>query len=342
MPASSSTESASAGLQRRRQLSVEEYAAGVRARDRTVLGRALTLVESNHPQHQRQAQDLLLRLLPDTGGAHRVGISGVPGVGKSTFIEALGCHLAERGHRIAVLAVDPSSSVSGGSILGDKTRMAELSRHPSAFIRPSPSSGSLGGVARKTRESILICEAAGFDVVLVETVGVGQSETLVAEMVDCFLVLMLAGAGDELQGIKRGILELADLLAINKADGDNATRAEQARREYAAALHYMRPTSAGWQPRVVTVSSLEGRGLEELWQLVEEHRQALEASGELTTKRRHQQLGWMWTMVRDELLQRLRSHPEVAAELPRLEQQVLSGELTPTLAATRVLELFAS
>ncbi len=326
----------------RRRLTVGAYVDGVLRGDRTVLGQALTLVESNRPEHQEQAQEMLLRLLPHTGNALRLGISGVPGVGKSTFIEALGTKLTSDRQRVAVLAVDPSSSVSGGSILGDKTRMSHLARDPMAFIRPSPSSGSLGGVARKTRESLLVCEAAGFEIVLVETVGVGQSETVVADMVDCYLVLMLAGAGDELQGIKRGILELADLVAINKADGDNASRAERARREYASALHFMRPPVAEWQPKVVAVSSVEGTGLDELWQLVLEHRRVLEACGELQARRRRQLIGWMWSMVQDELMARLRRHPDLAHRLPQLEAEVLDGSLTPTLAARRILEIFSS
>lgn len=324
----------------RRALSVEEYAEGVLAGDRTVLGRAITLIESHRAEHRATAQELLLHLLPHTGGAHRVGISGVPGVGKSTFIDSLGSRLLEAGHRVAVLAVDPSSLVSGGSILGDKTRMERLAADVRAFIRPSPTSGSLGGVGRKTRETMLLCEAAGFDVVLVETVGVGQSETVVAEMVDCFLVLMLAGAGDELQGIKRGILELADVVAVTKADGANLKPAERARAELEAALHLMRSTSQHWRPRVVTLSAVEERGVAELWRLVEEHRQALDAVGELEQLRRRQQLRWMWATVEDELLTRLRHHPQVAAELPRLEAAVTAGEQTPTLAAERLLELF--
>ncbi|NMO13625.1 methylmalonyl Co-A mutase-associated GTPase MeaB [Pyxidicoccus fallax] len=318
-------------------LSADAYVEGVRAGDRTVLARAITLVESEHPRHAALAQEVLTRLLPHTGNSRRVGISGVPGVGKSTFIDALGMHLVGAGKRVAVLAIDPSSSVSGGSILGDKTRMARLSRADNAYIRPSPSSGTLGGVARKTRETLLLCEAAGFDVVLVETVGVGQSETVVQEMVDFYVVLMLAGAGDELQGIKRGILEVADLIAINKADGDNAPRAERARAEYRAALHLMRP---GAEPVITTCSALEGQGIDTLWDAVETQVARRAASGELARRRTEQQVGWMWAMVHDGLRAALRAHPEVASLVPTLERDVREGRATPTSAALRVLGAF--
>ncbi|QSQ26217.1 methylmalonyl Co-A mutase-associated GTPase MeaB [Pyxidicoccus parkwayensis] len=318
-------------------LPADTYVEGVRAGDRAVLARAITLVESEHPRHAALAQEVLTRLLPHTGRGQRVGISGVPGVGKSTFIDALGMHLVHGEHKVAVLAIDPSSSISGGSILGDKTRMARLSREANAYIRPSPSSGTLGGVARKTRETLLLCEAAGFDVVLVETVGVGQSETVVSELVDFYLVLMLAGAGDELQGIKRGILEVADLLAINKADGDNAQRAERARAEYRAALHLMRP---GAEPVVTTCSALEGTGIAKLWAAVESQLAQRAASGELTRRRKAQQVGWMWAMVHDGLRAALHAHPEVSALVPVLERDVREGQVTPTSAALRVLEAF--
>jgi LAO/AO transport system kinase len=326
----------------RRQLTIDDYVAGIRGRDRAVLAQAITLVESNHPDHRRQAQELLGRLLPWTGGAHRVGISGVPGVGKSSFIEALGCRLIDQGRRVAVLAVDPSSSVSRGSILGDKTRMERLAARDQAFIRPSPTGGSLGGVARKTRETILVCEAAGFDVVLVETVGVGQSEAAVAGMVDCFLVLMLAGAGDELQGIKRGILELADLVAVNKADGANLAEARRARAELEVALRILRParTDEPWAPRVVTASGLTGAGLDELWAIVSEHRELLARTGALEEKRRRQRLDWLWSLVDEGLRSAVREHPDVAATLPSLEAEVLEGRTSPTLAAERILHVF--
>jgi LAO/AO transport system kinase len=327
-------------LPRRRVLSVDDYVRGVEAGDRAVLGRAISLVESNARPHHELAQEVLTQLLPRTGKAHRVGISGVPGVGKSTFIEALGTHLTGRGHKVAVLAVDPSSERTKGSILGDKTRMTMLAQDVNAFIRPSPSSGSLGGVGRKTRETMLLCEAAGFDVVLVETVGVGQSETMVAEMVDFFLVLMLAGAGDELQGIKRGILEIADMIAVNKADGDNERQAERARREYATALELMHGHAPGWKVPVVTCSAITQRGLPELWQQVERHRDEGERDGTLSTRRKAQLLRWMWQMVESELLATLRNHPEVKGALPSLESAVRDGQLTATLAAQRVLSAF--
>ncbi|NVJ09362.1 methylmalonyl Co-A mutase-associated GTPase MeaB [Myxococcus sp. AM001] len=318
-------------------LPADAYVDGVRAGDRAMLARTITLVESELPRHASLAQEVLTRLLPATGGSRRVGISGVPGVGKSTFIDALGMHLVNAGKRVAVLAIDPSSTVSGGSILGDKTRMARLAREEAAYIRPSPSSGTLGGVARKTRETLLLCEAAGFDVVLVETVGVGQSETVVADLVDFYLVLMLAGAGDELQGIKRGILEVADMLAINKADGDNTPRAERARSELRAALHLMRP---GAEPEITTCSALEGRGIEKLWTSIETQLGRSAASGALERRRKAQQVQWMWTMVQDGLRAALRAHPEVSALVPTLEADVREGRATPTSAALRVLGAF--
>ncbi len=327
---------------RRRELSVKEFVHGIRTFDRAVLARAITLVESNAAAHQEMAQEVLLQILPDTGNAHRIGITGVPGVGKSTFIEKLGTRLTGEGHRVAVLAVDPSSGVSGGSILGDKTRMAKLAVDPDAFVRPSPTSGSLGGVTRKTRETVLLCEAAGFDVVLVETVGVGQSETVVAEMVDFFLVLMLAGAGDELQGIKRGILELADMVAINKADGDNDTKAKVARNEYAGAIRYLRPASENWAPPVLTCSGLRGSGLPVLWEKICEHRRILTGSGELEAKRKKQLVSWTWSMIEDQLLHALKHHPEVARLLPSIEADVAEGRMTPTRAAQRVLRAFGA
>ncbi|MCC7380481.1 MAG: methylmalonyl Co-A mutase-associated GTPase MeaB [Deltaproteobacteria bacterium] len=317
-----------------------ELAAGVLAGDRAALARAITLIESQNPQHSADARALLGSLLPNTGRALRVGITGVPGVGKSTFIDSLGMMLVRGGHKVAVLAVDPSSSVSGGSILGDKTRMPNLAAEERAFIRPSPSAQSLGGVTRRTRETILACDAAGFDVVLVETVGVGQSETVVAEMVDFFLVLMLPGAGDELQGIKRGILELADLVAVNKADGDNLPRAALARREYAAALHYLRPRTTGWQPRVITVSGLTGDGLAELWEIVRQHHTELESSGALQEQRRAQDIRWMWSAIEDQLRSAFLNHPNVQSARAELERAVRDGEKTATDAASELLRAF--
>lgn len=324
-----------------RYLNTEDLLDGVRTGDRAVLGRALTLVESNSPADRQRAQEFLTTLLPETGGAHRVGISGVPGVGKSTFIEGFGLQLVEGGHRVAVLAVDPSSSVSKGSILGDKTRMEKLSSSDDAFVRPSPTGGSLGGVARKTREAILVCEAAGYDVVLVETVGVGQSETAVSDMVDFFLLLTLTGAGDELQGIKRGILELADLIAVNKADGDNLPAAELARAELERALEILRPAGEdGWRPRVVISSGQSGAGLPEIWGIICEHHELLSAGGDLDRRRRRQLLGWMWSLVDEGLRSAVREHPKVAASLADLENHVLEGKITPTAAAEKILTSF--
>jgi len=320
---------------------IEELTAGVLSGDRAVLGRALTLIESNRPDHRHLANELLTVLLPSSGGAHRIGITGVPGVGKSTFIEAFGVRMIEHGHRVAVLAVDPSSSVSKGSILGDKTRMEELSRSTAAFIRPSPSGGSLGGVARKTRESIVICEAAGFDMVLVETVGVGQSEVTVADMVDFFLVLKLSGAGDELQGIKRGILELADLIAINKADGDNRPAAERARAEFESALHILRPEGDDqWAPKVVTSSAVTGVGLDEIHDIIVEHHRLMKSNGQLEATRRRQALHWMWSLVDQGVRAAVRQHPRVMSKIEDLERDVVDGTISAAAAAEEILEAF--
>ncbi len=321
-------------------LQLSDYLDGVLSGDRTVLARAITLVESRNPEHRRVAQQLIQELLPRTGGAHRVGITGVPGVGKSTFIDQLGIDLTAAGHSVAVLAVDPSSSRTGGSILGDKTRMERLAVDPRAFVRPSPAGRSLGGVTRSTRETILVCEAAGFDVVLVETVGVGQSETLVADMVDFFLVLMLSGAGDELQGIKKGVLELADMVAVNKADGDNTGRAERAAADYRAALHLMSPASPTWSPPVVTCSGLTGIGLDELWRQIETHRRKLTATGELDSRRRDQQVRWMWSMLDDRLRDDLRTDPALHDLLVAYEQRVHDGELTATVAVDHIWDRY--
>lgn len=323
-------------------LSVAEYVDGVTGGDPAVLARAITLVESSHRGHRELAQQVVLELLPHTGGAQRVGVTGVPGVGKSTFIDQLGVNLTGDGHRVAVLAVDPTSSRTGGSILGDKTRMSRLAVDPNAFIRPSPAGATLGGVTRATRETILVCEAAGYDVVLVETVGVGQSETVVADMVDFFLVLMLAGAGDDLQGIKKGVLELADMVAINKADGDNRTRAELAAADYRGALHLMRPASPTWSPPVVICSGLTDLGLRELWAQIEVHRQKMGATGELEDRRRSQQVRWMWSMLDDRLRDDLRARPEVTDRLTSLEDEVRRGDMTATMAVDRVWDLYVT
>jgi LAO/AO transport system kinase len=326
---------------RRRELTLDEYEAGVRSGNVPVLARALTLIESSSPRHQPLAEALLTRLLPHTGRSARIGITGVPGVGKSTFIEALGLHLVSRGRRVAVLAVDPSSGVSGGSILGDKTRMARLSAERAAYIRPSPSAGTLGGVARKTRESVLVCEAAGYDVVLVETVGVGQSETVVAEMTDCFLALMLPGAGDELQGIKRGLLELVHVIAVNKADGPNRSAAELAAEQYRQALVAI----AGRQddtPAVLTCSALHGRGVPAIWESIERRQARLTANGALLERRRRQNLRWLWSLVEDQLLQAIHTHPAVRAIQGDLERQVLAGATPAAAAARQILEAFGN
>jgi len=327
-------------VRRRRKLELADYVAGVRSGDRAILGRAITLIESHARRDQELAQQLLVQLLPHTGHAYRVGITGVPGVGKSTLIEALGSNLTAQGHRLAVLAIDPTSAATGGSILGDKTRMTKLSRDLNAFVRPSPSAGSLGGVARKTRETMLVCEAAGFDVVFVETVGVGQSETTVADMVDFFLLLMLANAGDELQGIKRGIMELADMIAINKAEEENATLVRNARREYMSALRLMRGRTAAWQPPVLTVSGLHNRGLDTLWDKIVEHRELLTGSGMLESRRQEQTQRWMWTMVEERVKRALHEHPAVAAQAGPIEEAVRSGKLTATLGAEVLLQAF--
>ncbi|MBC3192337.1 methylmalonyl Co-A mutase-associated GTPase MeaB [Pseudonocardia sp. C8] len=316
-----------------------ELARGVLAGDRTLLARAITLVESSRPDHQRAAQELLLELSPRAGQAVRVGISGVPGVGKSTFIEAMGTRLTGQGHRVAVLAVDPSSTRTRGSILGDKTRMPKLAVDPDAFVRPSPSAGTLGGVARRTRETMVLMEAAGYDVVLVETVGVGQSETTVAGMVDTFLFLTIARTGDSLQGIKKGILELADVVAVNKADGPYERDARAAARELAGALHMMTPPSANWRTPVLSCSGQTGMGLDKVWAKVTEHREALDKAGELATRRADQQVDWMWQMVRDRLMDRLLQDPGLAEKLPGLTEEVRHGRLTPTLAAQTILDV---
>ncbi|MDK2972341.1 MAG: GTPase [Candidatus Sumerlaeota bacterium] len=320
-------------------LSVEEYAAGVLDGNRAVLGRALTLMESANPAHRQKAEDLLEKLRPHSGGSIRLGISGIPGVGKSTFIEALGMLLVNKGHRVAVLAIDPSSEVSGGSIMGDKTRMEQLARSPRALVRPSAGGGWLGGVARGTREQILVCEAAGFDVVIVETIGVGQSETQVSSMVDFFLLLMVAGAGDELQGIKRGIIEMADGMAVNKADGDNIANAQVARAQYDGALRLLRPVTEGWHPRVLTCSAATGDGIDQIWKMVLDHHALLEDSGQLAEKRRRQTWFWMKQAIEYFLVERFYTHPDVAAKLPETKERVLAGEVSPFVAAERLVAL---
>nr|WP_314144172.1 methylmalonyl Co-A mutase-associated GTPase MeaB [uncultured Rhodococcus sp.] len=325
-----------------RAIDIDAVAESVRTNERSGLARAITLVESTRSDHRDLAQQLLLRVLPDAGGSHRVGITGVPGVGKSTFIDALGMRLIEKGHRVAVLAVDPSSTRTGGSILGDKTRMSRLAVQEDAYIRPSPTSGTLGGVARATRETIVLLEAAGFDVILVETVGVGQSEVTVANMVDCFTFLTLARTGDQLQGIKKGVLELADLVAVNKADGKHATDAKNAARELAGALRLIYPHDAIWKPPVLTMSAIEGTGLDEYWDTVLRHQQVLSDAGQFAEKRRKQQVDWTWTMVNDQLLRRLAQNPSVKAIRGDVEARVRDGSLTAALAAQELLDAFDS
>ncbi|MEU5691123.1 methylmalonyl Co-A mutase-associated GTPase MeaB [Actinosynnema sp. NPDC020468] len=325
-----------------RPVDVGEYAKGVLAGNRGILARAITLVESTRADHRAAAQELLVELLPHAGAAHRIGVTGVPGVGKSTFIDAFGTMLTAAGHRVAVLAVDPSSTRTGGSILGDKTRMARLAVDDAAFIRPSPTSGTLGGVTRATRESIVLVEAAGYDVVLVETVGVGQSEVAVANMTDCSLFLTLARTGDQLQGIKKGVLELADVIAVNKADGPHELDARKAARELSGALRLLRPADALWHPPVLTCSALEGTGLDEVWARVRAHRSTLEEAGELDASRRRQQVEWTWAMVHEQLLGSLHAAPAVRLLVPEVERQVRNGELTATLAAEKILRAFTS
>jgi LAO/AO transport system kinase len=317
--------------------SPSELAKALIAGDRSALARAMTLVESTLPKHQVLAQELLSLLMPQTGNSHRIGVTGVPGVGKSTFLDSYGMYLIERGHRVAVLAVDPSSSITGGSILADKARMNDLALSDNAFVRPSPSSNNLGGVARRTRENILLCEAAGYDMVLVETVGVGQSETVVADMVDFFLVLMLAGAGDELQGIKKGIIELADLIAINKSDGDNINRAKAAANEYTSALHYLTPTSEKWQPSTLCLSALESVGYDELYQSIAKHAAVMHECGEWDSKRQQQNTKWMWSLIKNRLLDDFSSSLDAAA-LKTIELQVQAGELSATAAADKLID----
>jgi LAO/AO transport system kinase len=316
---------------------VEAMASGVRAGNRRALAKAITLIESTRTEHRARGENLLASLLPHTGGAIRMGISGAPGSGKSTFIEALGLLLVHAGHRVAVLAVDPSSSRSGGSILGDKTRMEELSHHPHAFIRPSPSGGTLGGVAARTREAMLACEAAGFDVVIVETVGVGQSETAVAGMTDVFVLMQLPNAGDELQAIKRGIVELADIIVYNKIDLD-AGAAKLAMGQMKNALALLHPPVAGWRPPVLGISATRREGIDAFWREVVRCRETLAESGQLADKRRHQSLDWMWALIDSGLRERFRAHPGVREALPACSAQVAAGMLTPTAAATRLLD----
>ena len=318
-------------------MSVDDYVEGVLSGDRTVLAKTITLIESSSAKHTLVAESVLARLLPKTGKSIRIGITGIPGVGKSTFIESLGTYLTSHGHKVAVMAVDPSSAISGGSILGDKTRMDRLARDNNAFIRPSPSRGTLGGVTRKTREAILVCEAAGYDVILVETVGVGQSEIAVRSMVDFFLLLMLTGAGDELQGIKRGIMELADALVVNKADGENLEPAHSLAFEFNKFLHYLQPATEGWITKATACSSVTNKGVPEVWQLIQEFETAMKKSGVFDGRRKSQAKDWMYAMVEEQLLSDFRSDDGVKEVLLEIEQAVLSGDLTPSAAARKLI-----
>jgi LAO/AO transport system kinase len=315
---------------------IGELARGIRAGHRSFIARAITLVESRRADHQKAARGLLQQLLPSTGNAVRVGITGAPGVGKSTAIDALGTYLTQQGRNVAVLAVDPSSTRTGGSILADKTRMARLANDPHALIRPSPSSGTLGGVAAKTRESMLILEAAGYECVLVETMGTGQSETVVADMTDFFLVLMLPGAGDELQGLKKGVVELADMIVVNKADGDNVQRAKAAAAEYRGALHILTPRSASWSPPVLTCSALTGDGIPELWTAILDHHDRMSKSGEFQRRRREQQVKWMWSMLEQRMFAHLRSNAALKSKLPQIEAAVAQGKMSASVAVEEI------
>lgn len=319
---------------------LDALARGIKAGDRRALARAITLVESTRPDHRADAEVLLEKLLPATGKSVRVGISGVPGVGKSTFIESFGLHVIGGGHKVAVLAIDPSSKRGGGSILGDKTRMSELAAAPNAFIRPSPSGGTLGGVARRTREALLTCEAAGFDVVLVETVGVGQSETAVADMTDMFVLLLQPGGGDELQGLKKGIIEMADLLVVNKSDGELAQAARRTANDYQAALRLLRPASENWTPEVLMCSALERHGIAEVWAAIRRYRDTLTNSGEIKARRAGQAKAWMWNEVNETLQAALRAHRGVRRKVAALEAQVAAGKATPSQAAHQLIGAF--
>ncbi|MEH7272597.1 methylmalonyl Co-A mutase-associated GTPase MeaB [Neobacillus vireti] len=321
---------------------VEELVAGVLSGNRGQLARAITLVESNAEQHFVKAQELLQKLLSHSGNAIRIGITGVPGAGKSTFIEAFGTYLCNLGLQVAVLAIDPSSSLSGGSILGDKTRMEQLSRNPRAFIRPSPTAGKLGGVHRKTREAMLICEAAGFDVILIETVGVGQSEVIIRDMVDFFMLLVLTGAGDELQGMKKGIMELADAVLIHKADGDNKIKAEQTRKEYSRILHFLQPATKGWSSKAYTCSSLTGEGIREVWEVIKDFECKGKSSGVFADRRKGQQREWIYSLITDQLHYSFFHHPEVKLKLPKLENEVMAGKKTAATAVEILFNTFVS
>ena len=325
---------------KRRQMTTDEYVDGILAGNITILAQAITLIESNNPTHYAQAQEIIERCLPHSGKSVRIGITGVPGAGKSSFIEAVGNMVTSYKHKLAVLAIDPSSERSGGSILGDKTRMETICHNPDIFVRPSPSAGSLGGVARKTRETIVLCEAAGFDVIFIETVGVGQSETAVHSMVDMFMMLQISGAGDELQGIKRGIMEMADMMVITKADGENVTKAELAKAQYQGALHLFPLAESGWRPQVYTCSSLEGTGLEEVWQGVEQYLQHIELNGYFTSNRNRQNKYWMYETINETLKSSFYNNPEIQERMADVEQRVLDAKLSSFIAAKELLDIY--
>lgn len=325
---------------KRKSLSIDEYVNGVLTFDRNILARTITLIESNNPSHHDHAQEVLKKLLPYSGKSLRIGITGVPGAGKSTLIETLGMYLISQGHKVAVLTVDPSSTVTRGSILGDKTRMEKLSKEENCFIRPSPSGGELGGVARKTRETISVVEAAGFDIVIIETVGVGQSEVTVRSMVDFFLLILIAGAGDELQGIKRGVMELCDAIFINKADGDNEKRAAIAQQDYNNALHYLQPSTKGWQPKAYIGSALTGKGIDDLWKVILEFENKTKATGVFEERRKNQIVDWVFKMIENKLIDDFYNDENIKNELPRIKNEILKEEITPTLAAEKLLNIY--